>query len=100
MTHKMMVWKILFWSVLWSLGLTLSHLIPFNVLALLLFIPLTLIFPQLGETGDEVTIGFAWLEIHATWVWGVIFAWHLFILIPLIALISLTESKQKMSKSK
>lgn len=62
---KSIIMKALIWSSVLSLIVTLSHLIPFNIPVLLLFIPVTLVFPQLARTGAEVTYGFAWLEIHA-----------------------------------
>lgn len=76
--------KVFGWSALLSLIVTLSHLVPFNIPVLLLFIPLTFVFPQLSRTGAEVTYGFAWLEIHALWVWGVLFVWHFIVLFPIV----------------
>jgi len=48
---------------------------------LLLFIPLTLFFPSLGRSGEAVTYGFAWLEINQSWVWVLLFAWHIVIIL-------------------
>ncbi|BAU11319.1 hypothetical protein LEP3755_18120 [Leptolyngbya sp. NIES-3755] len=79
--------KSLLWSGIGSLIATLSHLIPFNIPVLLLFIPLTYIFPQLGQTGAEVTYGFAWLQIHASWVWIALLIWHFVVLFPFVLLI-------------
>ena len=73
--------KLLVWSVLGSLFLTPTHLIPLNVPMLLLFIPLTLFFPSLGRSGEAVTYGFAWLEINQSWVWVLLFAWHIVIIL-------------------
>lgn len=70
-----------------SLVITLSHHIPFNIPVLLLFIPLTWIFPELGQSGAAVTYGFAWLEIHALWVWLALFIWHLILVLPVTLLI-------------
>lgn len=78
--------KALAWSGVLSLLVTLSHLVPFNVPVLLLFIPLTFVFPQLAETGPDVTYGFLWLEIHARWVWITLFTWHFVLLFPVCLL--------------
>lgn len=80
---KPILFKALLWSSVLGLIVTLSHHIPLNIPVLLLFLPLTIIFPQLSQTGEEVTYGFAWLEIHALWVWVVLFIWHFLICLPL-----------------
>lgn len=82
------------WSALWSLILTLSHLIPFNIPVLLLFVPLTFVFPALSATGPEVTYGFAWLQIHVWWVWAVIFVWHFIVLTPIFVLFSALKPRK------
>ena len=64
-----------------SLVITPTHLIPLNVPMLLLFLPLTLFFPSLGSSGEAVTYGFAWLEINQSWVWVLLFAWHIIIIL-------------------
>lgn len=64
--------------------LTASYLIPFNPL-LLLLIPLADIFPQLGQTGPAVEIGFAWLVVKQNWVWVVIYIYHFTIVFALAA---------------
>ena len=82
-------------SIALSVIVTLSHLIPFNIPVLLLFLPLTAVFPQLAQSGAEVTYGFAWLQIHAFWVWIVIFVWHLILLSPLVYLFFRWRSNRK-----
>ncbi len=79
--------KVIIWSSISSLVVTLSHLIPFNIPVLLLFVPVTFVFPQLSQTGAEVTYGFAWLQIHAFWVWVVLFVWHFILICPLVFLV-------------
>jgi hypothetical protein len=92
--------KALIWSSVLSLIVTLSHLIPFNIPVLLLFIPVTLDFPQLARTGAEVTYGFAWLEIHAFWVWVVLFVWHFILVFPIVFLFFRIFRRLKKTKQK
>ncbi|MEM9806570.1 MAG: hypothetical protein AAF959_14945 [Cyanobacteria bacterium P01_D01_bin.56] len=80
---KPILLKTLLWSTVLSIIITLSHHIPLNIPVLLLFLPLTIIFPQLSQTGEEVTYGFAWLEIHAPWVWVALFIWHFLVCLPI-----------------
>lgn len=70
-------------SLLASAVLTASHLIPFNIPALCVYLPLGMLVPELGRTGDAVEIGFAWVAVKQTWVWVVLFVYHflLFVLI-------------------
>ncbi|MCU0495698.1 MAG: hypothetical protein MUD01_29290 [Chloroflexaceae bacterium] len=90
--------KLVLWVGILSLIVTLSHLIPFNIPVLLLFLPLTFVFPQLAQTGAEVTYGFAWLEIHAFWVWAVLFIWHFILLLPIVWLFLLLVRKLKQAR--
>ncbi len=93
---KSIITKILAWTSVLSLIVTLSHLIPFNIPVLLLFIPVILVFPQLARTGAEVTYSFAWIQIHALWVWAVLFIWHFILLFPIIFLFfRLRKAKQE-----
>lgn len=85
-------WKLILLTLTGSLVMTLSHIIPFNIPMLLLWVPVTYVFPQLASNGPEVTYGFAWIQIHANWVWGVLFLWHFIILFIPALLIYLLRS--------
>ena len=63
---------------------TASHLMPFNIPALIAFVPLASVFPSLGQTGDAIEIGFAWVEVKQTWVWVALFVYHFLIFFALI----------------
>lgn len=75
--------------------LTLSCAIPFNPL-LLTLLPMTAIFPQIGQTGPAVEIGFAWLVVKQSWVWAAILAYYfviVFLLATLYYVIQRTEER-------
>ena len=55
------------YALIGSVVLTLSVHFPFNLPVMLLWVPVTLVFPQLATTGEEVTYGFAWVQIHKVW---------------------------------
>ncbi|WP_338431631.1 hypothetical protein [Synechococcus elongatus] len=81
-----------------SLAITLGHLIPFNIPVLLLFIPIALLFPQLASSEEEVTYGFAWLEIHAWWVWAILFVWHSILTFPIVFLFLSLGRRKRLNK--
>ena len=91
--------KLLVWSVLGSLFLTPTHLIPLNVPMLIIFIPLTLFFPSLGSSGEAVTYGFAWLEVNQSWVWVVLFLWHTCIIFTFLLIWKLLFRRKKVASN-
>jgi hypothetical protein len=76
-------------SLVASVLFTASHLIPFNLPALLVYYPLGTLIPELGHTGDAVEIGFAWVVIKQSWVWAVLFAYHFLLFLAIVAPITL-----------
>jgi hypothetical protein len=77
-----------------SVVFTASHLIPFNIPALLVYYLLATIIPELGHTGDAVEIGFAWVTVKQTWVWILLLLYHFFIFFALIAPIALLRARR------
>lgn len=71
----------------------LTILIPVPVIGMipfLLALPLHLIWPELGSTGNLVEYGFAWIEIKQNWLWPVFFGYFFIItLIPFSILLML-----------